>query len=149
MSCVVILAVGLEVWKPAGRTDLPGDHTFIYILEGLGCLEPQGCRVTEPRLGLAGVGGGSCDKLMLESHHVSRTPMCSGFLGVSHDVSEAQRDQKIKVVFCFVLFSQKSPPLPTCLTSNSSPVLALLQGALGPAPSTEIRRPLMLGTSSL
>lgn len=55
MSCVGIIAIGLEAWKPAGRTDLPGDHTLKYILEGGGCLEPQGCRVTEPRLGLGGV----------------------------------------------------------------------------------------------
>ena len=43
MSCVGILAVGLEAWKPAGGTDLPGDHTL---------LQPQGRGVTEPQLGL-------------------------------------------------------------------------------------------------
>lgn len=55
--------------------------------------------MTELQLGLCLLGTGVCgyrDRLMLESRNASWTPACSGALGVSHDVREAQRDRRLR-----------------------------------------------------
>lgn len=77
---------------------------------------------------------------MLEPHNASWTQACSGALGVSLDVSEALKGQKIEVCLFFFfpeVSSSPSQPYPKRIPSPGS------------APLKEIRRLLMLGTFSL